>query len=246
MSRAARAIGMARSVAIYHLIPWRQRRLRRLYANLVRPGDLAFDVGAHVGNRTRALSRLGCRVVAIEPQPDFARFLRLTLARADRVEVVEAAVGDHPGRSVLSISDRTPTVTTLADDWRRDRAGDPGFASVRWNRQVDVAVTTLDALIDRFGMPAFVKIDVEGHEPSVLAGLSHAVRAVSFEYLPGVQTRVETCVARLETQGRYRFNWSEGERHRFGSAQWVGGEELLARLAAGPMQTTCGDVYARL
>ena len=49
---------------------------------------------------------------------------------------------------------------------------------------MDVAVTTLDALIARFGVPAFIKIDVEGAEPDVLAGLSHAVPVLSFEYLP--------------------------------------------------------------
>ena len=64
MSRADRIIGLLRSLAIYHAIPLRQRRLRRLYAQLVSPGDLVFDLGAHAGNRTRALAAMGCRVVA--------------------------------------------------------------------------------------------------------------------------------------------------------------------------------------
>ena len=67
--RASRAIGLLRSLAVYHGIPMRQRRLRRLYATLAAPGDLTFDLGAHAGNRTRALAAVGCRVVALEPQP---------------------------------------------------------------------------------------------------------------------------------------------------------------------------------
>ena len=92
MSRADRAIGLARSLLVYHAIPRRQRRMQRLYRQFAQPGDLVFDIGAHVGNRARALAALGCRVIALEPQPDFARLLRLLFARNARIEVVEAAV----------------------------------------------------------------------------------------------------------------------------------------------------------
>ena len=76
MSRFDQAVGLARSLAIYHLIPRRQRALRTLYGRLTGPGDLVFDVGAHVGTRTRALAALGCHVVAVEPQPAMAAALR--------------------------------------------------------------------------------------------------------------------------------------------------------------------------
>src|ERR1700741_472726 len=70
MSWIDRAAGLVRSLAIYHAIPLRERRLKSFYRRFVRPGDLVFDVGAHVGNHVRAFSSLGCRVVAVEPQPD--------------------------------------------------------------------------------------------------------------------------------------------------------------------------------
>src|SRR5581483_8323769 len=155
MGRVDRAIGLARSLAIYHGIPVRQRRLRALYATFVGPGDLVFDIGAHVGNHVRALAALGCRVVAVEPQPDFAWLLRAWFGRRPGVTVIEAAVGERPGRTPLAVSDRTPTVTTAAGAWRRARAADPDFARVRWNRRVEAERITLDQLIDRFGRPAF-------------------------------------------------------------------------------------------
>jgi FkbM family methyltransferase len=246
MSRLQRALGLARSLATYHAIPWRQRRLRRVYGQFVSRGDLAFDVGAHAGNRTRALAALGCRVVALEPQPDFARLLRTFFARSPRVTVIEAAVGEAPGRARLSISDRTPTVTTLSRSWREARALDPGFAQVSWNRDVEVDVTTVDRLIEQHGEPAFVKIDVEGSEASVLAGLSRPVRAISFEYLPGALEQVEVCVRSLEALGPYRFNWSPGETYRLAADGWLSGDELLAALRTPRAQTRSGDVYARL
>jgi FkbM family methyltransferase len=246
MKQVDRALGIARSLAIYHGIPGRQRQARRLYAGFVGAGDLAFDIGAHAGNRTRALVALGCRVVAVEPQPDFARLLRLLFGREPAVTVIEAVAGAATGEADLAVSRRTPTVTTMAEDWRAERSRDPGFAGVRWDEVLRVPVTTLDALIARFGRPAFVKIDVEGAEPAVLAGLSHAVRTVSFEYLPDAAAHAHACVARLLAIGPYRFTWCAGERFTLATREWLSGDRLLERLYGPDGPRVSGDVYARL
>ena len=60
--------------------------------------------------------------------------------------------------------------------WRRrssELSGDMATA-VRWDSSI-VPATTLDELIAAYGIPAFVKIDVEGMEHEVLAGLSQPV-----------------------------------------------------------------------
>jgi FkbM family methyltransferase len=246
MSSPGRIVGLLRSLAIYHAIPLRQRRMRRFYRQFVSPGDLVFDLGAHVGNRTRAFAAMGCRVVAVEPQPDFARLLRLFFAGSPRVEVIEAAVGSKRGRTSLFVSERTPTVSTIVAPWHEARAREPDFSGVEWNRRVEVETTTVDALIERFGMPAFVKIDVEGSEPSVLAGLSRPVRALSFEYLPRALDYARTCAARLGQLGHYRFNWSSGESYRLAVEAWMSETELFAALQTAEAQRVPGDVYARL
>lgn len=245
MPQLDRTVSLLRSLVVYHGIPLRQRRLRRLYSAFVERGDLAFDVGAHLGNRTRALSALGCRVVALEPQPDVAQLLRRLVGRRRDVEVLESAVGEHCGRAALSISDQTPTMTTLAMKWRAEREQDPVFSDVSWNRELEVNTTTIDTLITQFGIPAFVKIDVEGGEPEVLAGLTQSIPTVSFEYLPHALDYTQACVARLDALGTYCFNWSSGESYRLESDQWLTGESLLAALKTPTAQRRSGDVYAR-
>jgi len=246
MSRIDRAVGLLRSLAIYHAIPLRQRRLKHLYSQFVRSGDLVFDIGAHAGNHVRAFSALGCRVVALEPQPDFARLLRALFERRANVRIVEAGVGGMSGRGTLSISERTPTVTSLSTGWRDQRAGDPDFARVQWNRSADIEVTTLDALISEHGVPAFIKIDVEGSEPVVLAGLTTAAPALAFEFLPRALEQADACVARLRSLGDYVFNWSSGESYSLVSGSWLSDRELAAALRSPEAQQRSGDVYARL
>jgi FkbM family methyltransferase len=250
MSRIDRALGLARSLLVYHAIPLRQRRMKRLYGQFARAGDLVFDVGAHVGNRTRALASMGCRVIALEPQPDFAGVLRTLFARSGRVQVIEAAAAASDGEASLAISERNPTVSTLADDWRDARAHEPGFSGVEWNRRIAIRTVTLDTLIAEHGEPAFVKIDVEGGEPAALVGLTRPIATVSFEYLPGALDQVRACVERLAAlapAGRpYRYNWSAGETYRLARTAWIDGPSLLAALGTLPPDARSGDVYAVL
>src|ERR671916_3168553 len=104
----ARAWGIARSLAIYPGQPAKHRRAVRLYGEFLGSGDLAFDIGAHVGGRVRTWRRLGARVVAVEPQPDCLRVLRLLFGRDRGVVLEPRAVGAQAGRARVGGSAATP------------------------------------------------------------------------------------------------------------------------------------------
>src|SRR3982074_3055619 len=112
-----RAWGIVRSLVMYHGVPGRHRRMLGFYREFLGPEDLGFDIGAHVGSRVRAWRRLGARVIAVEPQPDFVRILRLFFGRDEGVTIVAGAVGARAGRARLALSTATPTVSSMSPDW---------------------------------------------------------------------------------------------------------------------------------
>ena len=111
---------------------------------------------------------------------------------------------------------------------------------------MEVPVTTLDALIEAHGLPAFCKIDVEGSEAEVLAGLSQAVRGVSVEFVAGSLEVAAACVQRLDQLGVYEFNAVAGERRQFVFDQWLTSRRMLEWLDRGVGGVSSGDIYARL
>ncbi|MBD1203258.1 MAG: FkbM family methyltransferase [Rhodobacteraceae bacterium] len=236
-------LGLARSLVIYHN-PLRLIALRRFYAALLPAGALAFDVGAHVGSRARVLRAAGARVVAVEPQAAFARFLRRTLPRD--ITLIEAALGPRETTAEMAVSALHPTVSTLQPDFAETAGAAPGFGHVRWDRRQTVQVTTLDRLIATHGRPDYIKIDVEGFELDVLSGLSQPVPLISIEYLPPLPDSTLRVIARLAELGPYRFNSVAGESGRFLWSDWRDGTATAAWLQGLPPTARSGDLYARL
>jgi FkbM family methyltransferase len=241
----SRCVGIARSLLTYYGPVWRRRRLERFYRQFVEPGDLAFDIGAHVGNRIRVFRQIGARVVAVEPQPDFVALLRTLYGRDAGVTLEACGVAAAAGEGKLHLSSRTPTVSTFADSWMNAVQADRRFQRIQWDSVISVPLVTLDELISRHGEPQFCKIDVEGFEHEVLRGLSQAIPALSFEYIPVATDRAIACVERISALGNYRYRHSRVETHRWAAPAWLEPEAMIKTLRALPTSDDrSGDVYA--
>lgn len=242
--RVSRLTGFLRSLAIYIARPGRLKRETVFLRPLIRPGDLCFDIGAHAGNRTRSLVYLGAQVIALEPQPLFARFLAWFFRRQASVTVVPWAVGADCGEVELNISPGTPTTTTASREFVQAAAHTDGFRHVRWTEHLIVPQTTLDQLIARYGQPRYCKIDVEGYEAKVLEGLSVPLAVISIEYLGQNPQPALKALQRLQELGDYRYNASPGESMKFHFPAWLSASEMSNWLAARAEGQPFGDIYA--
>lgn len=237
---------IARSLDIYYRDTARTERMDRLNATLIRPGQLAFDIGAHVGDRTASYCRLGASVVAIEPQPSVFRALRLLHGRNPEIALHCIAVGAQQGRTSLLVNSANPTVSTLDHHLVTAAPTDPAWSNQVWDQTIETPVTTLDQLIVTHGRPDLVKIDVEGYEAEALRGLSHPVRTLVVEFTTLQPDVAIAVVNQLQNLGTYRYNFSLGEKHALACEAWVGAEMILELVTGLPAQANSGDIYAVL
>ena len=240
------AKGIGRSLRTYHA-PGRAGLLDAFYRRFLDPGDLAFDVGAHVGDRAASFRRLGARVVCVEPQPRLDRLLRLLFRGDPGVARVAALVGAVPGgEAVLRLNTANPTVATASPGFLASAAGAPGWEDQRWDAAVARPVTTLDALAAAHGRPHFVKLDVEGFEAEALTGLSAPPRALSFEFTTIQREVAAACLRLLSALGYRAFNACLGESMALVHPVPCGADGLAEWIAALPAAANSGDAYASL
>lgn len=175
-----------------------ERRLSRHVAGILRPGDLAFDVGSHLGYFGILMATAvgeGGSVVCFEPDPGLHEALESNVERnrgliPARVEVARLALGANEGTLAFETGGHST----------RGRLSATGDA--------EVEVTTLDDAVTRFGSPAFVKVDVEGGELDVLKGGPELIGARTSSFGIEIHSRElgDACRTLLEVEG-YECNF---------------------------------------
>ena len=223
----------------------RQRaKMRELYRLFIGEGDLCVDVGAHRGDRTAIFRDLGATVVAVEPDPRAIAALRRRFSGDSGVHLVAAGLSAQSGSMELRVSSTATTVSSMSDRFVERLEASGRLGAHHWDGVETVAVTTLDEVISEHGLPGFCKIDVEGYELEVLAGLSQPVAALSFEFSEEMLDVAGACIRRLTELGDYEFNYSAGETLVLALDCWATPAEMLDRLDA--LDAPYGDVYARV
>jgi FkbM family methyltransferase len=207
----------------------------------LRHDDLVFDVGANQGAKTDIFLRLGARVVAVEPDEACHailqdRFLRYRL-KTQPVTLVGKAVSDGVGSVEMYIDGPASALNTISPKWAnylRDNREhfEWQHCGLTFSRSKSVETTTVEELVNLYGPPFFVKIDVEGHELNVLRGIRRPVPFLSYEInMRAFKDEGVQCVrilSKLKSDGC--FNYTPDCSSGLVLKEWLGPDEFCAVL----------------
>lgn len=176
------------------------------YGSFLPACDIIFDIGANDGHKTEAFLKFAGKVICCEPDSKNRKILEIRFRnKKGKVVIENKALSDKEGNAEFYIHHPGSAFNTLSRKWTKLLEDDN---MEKWNEQIEftkkqtVETTTLDQLVAKYGLPGFIKIDVEGFEEFVLRGLSHRVAYLSFEtLLPDYQNELHKCLAMIETLG---------------------------------------------
>jgi FkbM family methyltransferase len=266
-----RAQGLLRSIGLYHrikssllydlywmitdrkLIDNRNAEIEFYRKTLVglKKKDLVFDIGANTGYKTNMFLKLGAQVVAVEPDKLNQEILRQSFLNYRLIRkplaIIGKAVSDKIGWNVMWIHEPGSAMNTLNPKWAESlKTDDTRFGTfLRFDSKVEVETTTLEELVRLHGRPFYVKIDVEGHEASVLKGLRSIVPFVSFEInLPQFQQELFQCIELLEglAPGGH-FNYTSEVLRGLTLDEWLLRAAFVNKLSK--CEETCIEVFWR-
>lgn len=219
-------------------------RRRRFYSSFIKENDLCFDVGANLGNRVAPLLDIGAKVVAVEPQEYCYKYLQYKFGK--KIHLINKGLGAYESIEDFHIA-KYNALSSFSTEWISS-VKDGRFKGVDWTEVIKVKMTTLDNLIAEFGLPDFIKIDVEGYELNVLNGLSKPVKMISFEFTVPEQTdKAIACINQIEKiDSNIECNFSIGESMEFALEKWMSAPDIRTQIASDEFaKIGFGDIYVR-
>lgn len=211
----------------------------RFYEDLLGPdrSGVILDLGASSGSKAQLFRHHG-HVICVEPSPVAADRLRERFGRCADVDILEAAVSDTAGQGTLLEFEPGSAFNTLSDRWAdllRDESRNRFGTSMPMPEERAVPLVTIDQLVERYGQPRYIKIDVEGSEWPAIRGMTRACPLVSAEFnLPEFRDELALVARRLEALGTHvTFNAAiEEPPARFEFADWLDASTVLDRIQA--------------
>jgi len=196
----------------------KKKWMEAFYSKFVGKGDLCFDIGANIGERTNIFLNLKTKVVAIEPQKACFEILNAHFARNKNVELLNLAIGSSERDQDLMICDEHNECATLSKDFVSAYSKISNF---HWSATEKIKVKSLQSICEEYGRPKLCKIDVEGYESEVLLGLKEPIKFICFEFNKPLLNDTLKTLDLLSALGNYQCNFIKYEHMKVVLPRWI-------------------------
>jgi FkbM family methyltransferase len=167
---------------------------------------LIFDIGANRGRYTQTFAvNSENTIISVEASPNMFNILKETVAEFTNVTALEYAVSDSKDSYITFYNCQTDVLSTLDINWLTSSESRFGNHQGRYNA-IQVKTITLDALIEKYGIPDMLKIDVEGAEEHVIRSLSKKVPMLLFEWAAEWKDSLKRAIDHLTSLGFTKFH----------------------------------------
>ncbi len=218
----------------------------KIFESIIKKGGLVFDVGSNIGDKSDIFLNLGSRVVGFEPQHECFTHTINRFSNNDRFIVENLALDKKVGKETMYIASYH-TISSMSEEFIKESKKER-FAGYNWDNKREINTDTLDNMISKYGLPDFIKIDVEGYELNVLEGLTNKINFISIEFNPELCDNTISCIEYIDSlnEGSTLFNYGYRNDDDFKYNDWISKSEIIEYISSiDDFKFEFGDVYCK-
>lgn len=175
-----------------------------------------FDIGANIGSWALANVDTCEKIICVEASPQ--TFKRLTEAcKHDKIVLLEYAVCNNNGKDVTFYHAQNDVLSTLNKEWLTNETS--RFHNQQYH-EITCKSVTIDSLVQQYGVPSLIKIDVEGAEYECVTSLTTKVDTICFEWASELNNITFKCLDYLYTLGFTQFCIQNEDSYTFRPIRW--------------------------
>lgn len=206
---------------------------------------LLFDIGSNIGAWALKKYNNDTQIISIEASPSTFQILQNNV-KDKNIICLNFAVTSSKEESVEFFEcAATNTISTLNQKWLNDPSS--RFYNQFNYKKIIVNTITIDKLIEKYGIPDLIKVDVEGAEDIVLKSLTKAAKIICFEWAAEMQLEIERSIKHLESIGYSKFHIQNEDKYDYIPASFeLNKEELLNILHTKVAKVDWGMVWCNI